>query len=88
MGMNDLEGNDPGPMPVTRVQQAYGALWRCLKSTEPQVHEARRLLREVLTFEERKAGVEWAIKAFGPVSDMEAAAMDMQAGEFPKKSTN
>lgn len=66
--------------------RAYGALWRDV-STDSISGVARRLLRDVLTKEDRAKGVAWALKEFGPVSDYEAIAFDIRAGVFPEKST-
>lgn len=40
---------------------AYGALWLVF-GKDPKVDEARRLLAHALSFEERKAGVMWAMR--------------------------
>jgi hypothetical protein len=70
----------------TVVQKAYGALWRHMGETSPMIREARRHLRDSLSHEERRVAVAWAIEAFGPVTDHEAIALDIQAGTFPQRS--
>jgi hypothetical protein len=70
----------------TAAQKAYGVHWREVNDTSPLIREARMQLRDSLTQEERRIGIAWAIKAFGPVTDMEAIAADMRAGVFPQRS--
>lgn len=62
----------------TAAQKAYGCLWRDLRSDSLFVKEARHQLRDALTQEERRAGVQWALETFGEVSDKEVGAFAMQ----------
>jgi len=68
------------------AQRAYGILWR-----DPSVslysRGARKELFNALSHEDRRAGIAWAMEAFGPMSDAEMIAADIRIGVFPKKST-
>jgi hypothetical protein len=84
--MNQIREIDPSERyGLTAAQRAYGILWRTLTDNK-LVHAARKELLDSLSFEERKAGIEWAVKIFGPVTTNEIVALDMQAGLFPEKS--
>lgn len=72
---------------MTPAQKAYGTLWRELSVTSQLIRIARLQLRDGLTLEERRAAVAWSIETYGPVTDSEAIAADIQAGVFPEKST-
>ncbi len=68
------------------AQRAYGILWReC--STSVHAKAARKELFDALSHEERRAGIAWAMEAFGPMSDAEMIAADIRVGVFPEKST-
>ena len=67
------------------AQRAYGILWR---EPHPSMfsRSSRKVLFDALSWEERRAGIAWAMDAFGPMSDSEMIAADMRVGVFPKKS--
>jgi hypothetical protein len=75
-----------GASELTAAQKAYGCLWREITNNSPLVREARVQLRDSITKAERKAGIEWAVAAFGAVTEREVLACDLQAGTFPEKS--
>lgn len=68
------------------AQRAYGILWRDPHGSMFS-RGARKELFDALSHEERRAGIAWAMEAFGPMTDSEMIAADMRVGVFPKKST-
>ena len=68
------------------AQRAYGMLWRDT-SNSVLSRGARKELFDVLTHEERRAGIAYAMEMFGPMSDNEIIAADIRIGVFPNKST-
>lgn len=68
------------------AQRAYGILWR-EATTSVHAKAARKELFNSLSHEERRAGIAWAMEAFGPMSDGEMIAADIRVGVFPLMST-
>ena len=66
--------------PPSELAKAYGCLWRSSGSLTPQVSEARRLLREMLTRDEQRAGIAWAFERFGQFTDGEILRMGIENG--------
>ena len=53
-----------------KIIRAYGILWRC-SSTDRMVHDARQVLRDGLTTEEKMRGVKLAIELYQAPSEDE-----------------
>lgn len=68
------------------AQRAYGILWR-EPTTSIYAKAARKELFNALSHEDRRAGIAWAMEAFGPMSDAEMIAADIRVGVFPQMST-
>jgi hypothetical protein len=59
--------------------KAYGLLWRSA-AKDHHVFEARHLLLNSLTPEQRKAGITWARATYGPMTDAEVMSADIRCG--------
>ena len=70
---------------LSSIQKAYGLLWRTVTDSLI-VNEARKELFGILSKDERRAGIAWAIEVHGPITTHEMIAADMRAGVFPEKS--
>lgn len=82
----NMEAEAPAISVSDAAQRAYGLLWR--DTSESMFSRgARRELLAVLSHEERRAGIAWAMEMFGPMTNSEMIAADIRAGVFPQKST-
>ena len=65
-----------GVVVPTALEIAYGCLWRIITDV-PQVNGARREIRSILTKEQKRCGVAWAVENLPAVSDAEIMEIDL-----------
>ena len=65
-----------GVVVPTALEIAYGCLWRTISDVQ-QVNNARREIGDILTKEQKRRGVAWAVKNLPAVSDAEIMEIDL-----------
>lgn len=65
-----------GVVEATALEIAYGCLWRIITDAR-NVNSARREIGDVLTREQKRRGVAWAIANLPAVSDAEIMEIDL-----------
>jgi hypothetical protein len=59
-------GDIPGMLSErTGIKRAYGILWTTWGDKDSTASVARRMLMDKLTYDERREGIEWAIRVLG-----------------------